>query len=605
MTRTQQLLTTFALICAAMIGRTDAAEVSIQVSTRETYVGVPVTVRISIDNAEGQSDIIFPDIPGAVVRKVGGPNRSSQISIINGRTTQHVTDSYDYQLIPKVAGRIRIPAITVQADGNEYKTKPVIIVVSKSDTGDLLFVELKGNRKSLYIGESLDVTLQIWLRPYLDRQHRVKLSESDMWSRIDVQNSQWAVFQDTLQEMFSRRRRPQGREMMHKDSEGNERSYYLYELTYTFWPQRSGSLDPGDINIVVSYPTQLERNRSWLSMNDLVIADTRPLSTQVEVDPIEVKEIPTAGRPAFYRGAVGRYEISASAKPTEVAVGDPITLTLNITGTGRLDLLQPPPLAELPELTRDFKVPTDPLAGEVQGNRKQFSQSIRAKSDEVKEIPAIPFAYFDPQRETFVTAHTQSIALTVQPAAKLSATQIVDANTGKAIARSLTEVTGGILANYTGMDEVLTQQSFTPGWSSAWAAGLGPIVFALTWLVQRHRERLRNDMSFVRKRSAKRNAIARIHNARGSKSKALAASLSAAICGYIADRCNVPTGGLTRSAVVEQLNRRGVNSKLVDDIDMLLEACESMQYAGGDQTDKEVFTEAAKRCIHRLERERW
>ena len=31
--------------------------------------------------------------------------------------------------------------------------------------------------------------------------------------------------------------------------------------------------------------------------------------------------------------------------------------------------------------------------------------------------------------------------------------------------RSLTEVSGGILANYTGMDEVLSQQAFSPGWA--------------------------------------------------------------------------------------------------------------------------------------------
>jgi len=604
MTKTWQLLMAFYCICSATIGLADAAEVKMQVSTRETYVGVPITVRIAVENAEKHEEPVFPEIPGVTVRLAGGPNRSSQITMINGRTTQNLTDSYDYRLTPHKTGRISIPPITVQADGKTHKTQPIVIVVSKSETGDLLFVELKGKRKSLYVGEPLEVTLQIWLKPYVDRRFNYTFSEANMWSRIE-ETSEWGVFEETWRDLLSRRRRPRGRETLRKDAQGNERAYYLFELDKTIWPQRPGTLDVGELNVLVSYPTRLERRRGIFSMGNLAIAETRPLSAQVQVEPIEVKGIPTEGRPAFYSGAVGRYEISASAKPTEVAVGDPITVTLTITGTGRLDLLQPPPLPELQELTRDFKVPSDPLAGEVQGNKKQFAQSIRAKTDEVTAVPAIPFAYFDPQRETFVTVRTQPIPIEVEPAARLSATQIVDAGTGKVVARSLTEVSGGILANYTGMDEVLSQQVFTPGWPSAVGLGLGPILFLATWLVQRHRDRLRCDVSFARRRSAKRVALGRVHDAARTGGTELAASLAAALGGYVADRCNLPTGGLTRAAVVDQLDRRGVPNDIVDQIDKLLDACETLQYAGGGGTDRESFVQAVRRCIHRLERERF
>jgi len=42
-----------------------------------------------------------------------------------------------------------------------------------------------------------------------------------------------------------------------------------------------------------------------------------------------------------------------------------------------MDLVQAPPLAELSSLTTDFKVPSEPLAGFVKGDRKVFSTSIR------------------------------------------------------------------------------------------------------------------------------------------------------------------------------------------------------------------------------------
>src|SRR4029078_11371609 len=104
--------------------------------------------------------------------------------------------------------------------------------------------------------------------------------------------------------------------------------------------------------------------------------------------------------------AVGQYRLSVSAKPLEVSVGDPITLNIAISGTGRVETLQPPPLSQMSELTKTFKVPSDPVGGTVDGQTKRFSPSIRAVSDTVTQIPAIPFAYFDPRTERFVTVQS-------------------------------------------------------------------------------------------------------------------------------------------------------------------------------------------------------
>jgi hypothetical protein len=581
-----------------------AADVSLQISSRETYVGVPITLRIVIENADEHEPPVFPALDNVTVRSSGTPRRSSQTTIINGRMTQRVTVSYDFQLTPREAGRITIPPVVVTADGQEYRTQPIDIVVAKSDTDDLLFVEVKGSRESVYVGEALDVTLQIWLKPYVDRRHRVKLDEGDMWSRIRLDDSEWGVFFEVLQQLAARRQRPVGREMLREDSEGNQRSYYLYELEKTFWPQRPGQLEVGDISILVSYPTKIGRDDSLFSFfGDLVIQDARPITAQVQVAPVEVKPIPALGRPSFYRDAVGRFEIAASAKPTEVAVGDPITLTLTVSGTGQLELLQPPPLPEIAALTRDFKVPRDPLAGQVRGDAKVFTQSIRAKSDEVTEIPPIPFAFFDPQREEFVTVRTDPIPLKVKPADTLSVSQIVDSGVGAPVADSLTEVERGIVANYGGIDDLLAQQAFSPGWRSVAALGIPPVVWLFGWLIQRRRIRLLHDERYARRRSAKRRAMRSIQEATRAGTAASAARLAAAATGYVADRCNLPVGGLTRAEAVDHLMRRGVSRDLVAELNRLLERCEAMQYAAGASASGDDLAQAVSRCISRLEKE--
>ena len=57
---------------------------------------------------------------------------------------------------------------------------------------------------------------------------------------------------------------------------------------------------------------------------------------QVEVAPtrpLTVMPLPEQGKPAIHR-AVGTFDFTLSAKPTTLAVGDPVTLRMQITGAG-------------------------------------------------------------------------------------------------------------------------------------------------------------------------------------------------------------------------------------------------------------------------------
>src|SRR5262249_38318264 len=267
------------------------------------------------------------------------------------------------------------------------QTRAVAFVASKSETGDLLFVEIVGKQKQINVGQSLDVTLRIYLRPYSDRKLKVKLSEGDMW-RLLSDRSEFGPFGDRLQQMLQNDQPPVGREVLRKDRDGVEHSYYLYEISTTIYPKRSGKIDGDNVKIVANYPTSVGRSRGLFAdfFDDmpggrsgpfgdedgfspfgaqLTVQTVRPLVAQASVEPIEVLPIPTAGRPADYRGAVGQYQMAIDASPTHVKSGDPINLVIGVSGTGPMELVQAPPLAELPELAADFKVPNEPLPGFV------------------------------------------------------------------------------------------------------------------------------------------------------------------------------------------------------------------------------------------------
>ena len=52
--------------------------------------------------------------------------------------------------------------------------------------------------------------------------------------------------------------------------------------------------------------------------------------------------LPPANAPANFNGAVGHYSMTVTAGPTNVAVGDPITVRVQISGHGALDTLTLP-----------------------------------------------------------------------------------------------------------------------------------------------------------------------------------------------------------------------------------------------------------------------
>lgn len=467
------------LLAAIAVGAplsVNAAEVRVGLSARETYVGLPVTLRIQVSDSAKADAPVVPSIDGVDIKTLGTPAQSTQITTINGRTTTSTTKTFAYELTPQHAGTFRIPSIPVDVDGATQHTRPIEFVASKSETGDLMFVEIAGKEKQIYVGQALDLTLKIWLRPFSDRRLKITLSEGDMW-RLISDRSEWGPFAERIQQLGQKDQRPQGKEVLRKDANGVEHSYYLYQLDATIYPKRPGTIDGNNVKIIMNYPTALGRSRgpfadffqdmpggpSGILGDDddfspfgaqLTIQTVRPLSAQAAVEPINVLPIPTAGRPADYRGAVGQYQIAVDATPTHVKSGDPINLLIGISGTGPMELVQAPPLAELPKLAADFKVPSEPLAGFVKGERKIFQTTIRPRKPGVTQIPAIPFSYFDPAKGKFVTVHSDPVSIDVEPAEMLALDSVVNG-------RQTTSANPNVLGPATATAESVSLANFT------------------------------------------------------------------------------------------------------------------------------------------------
>lgn len=578
-----------------------AADVSLEVSSGEVYVEMPFVISISIDNADEFDPPAMPEIDGL---RIGPPQESTSsfVSSVNGRVSRRETVTLNYQCVAVRDGVFEIPPIAVVADGEVHLTRAVRLSAVRSETGNLLLVDVRADRETYYVGERIDLTLEIWLKPYRDPDLGVQLDAHDMVECLTRRGSNWGVFESGLDG-----NRITVRNDRRRDDEGVLRSYLVYLIPGTMIPRHAGTIGFDDVRIVVNYPTQVRRSRSFFDRGRWEVVRSRPLVASPKQAPIEIKPPPEEGRPGSFDGAVGRFDLDVTARPTSVAVGDPITLTLAVTDRSdrgaELDLLMPPPLERVPELAARFRVPTDPLAGLVEGRRKTFTQTIRATDESVTQIPPIPFSFFDPDAQRYVTVYSEAIPIEVAPAATLTVSEIVGGNADNGGGPTeLTEVAGGILANDTGADLLATRPPFAISAAHYAALAAPPVLFAVFAVGRRQAER-RRGAGQRRRRNARRRALGRLREA-GSSPAEQVAMTAAALSDYVADRCNLPAGALTSEEALGRLERCGVPETLRSEVAAVLAACEAMRYAGRGVDDSDSIGARAARCIEQLERTR-
>lgn len=114
------LLLLFSLPCVMVA---QEVELTIEVSQQKVKVGEPFTVTISLRNA--QADIQTPQLDDFDI--LSGPNYSSSFSMINGKTD--MSSSYTYKLSAPEEGKFTIGSATVEIDGTELYTDPIVMEV--------------------------------------------------------------------------------------------------------------------------------------------------------------------------------------------------------------------------------------------------------------------------------------------------------------------------------------------------------------------------------------------------------------------------------------------------------------------------------------------
>jgi len=150
---------------------------------------------------------------------------------------------------------------------------------------------------------------------------------------------------------------------------------------------------------------------------DAFFQRTQERRVAVSTDPETITVLPLPpGAPADFNGAVGTYTLSATAGPTNVAAGDPITVKVQLSGTGAFDAQALPEQAawdNFKQYPPTSKIETSDALGTT--GTKTFEEVVVPQHPDIRELPPVSFSYFDSDRKMYRTLTTPAVALTVRP----------------------------------------------------------------------------------------------------------------------------------------------------------------------------------------------
>src|SRR5438128_1844882 len=514
-------------------------ELSATADASEVALDGTLTLRITVTYAS-KADTGNLEVPTFADFDVVSRSQSEQVTFTLSNSTPSFrrTVITSLALTPRRAGDLSIEPVKLELRGQRFQTEPIKVRVvpagqalrrrppgpdrlADDRMGDSLdpFADVHPGQRDLILRAAVDnerpfVGQQVTYSLYLLARTNVSSIEKLQIPRLD---GFWSEDVEAPQQLV-----PEQRIL-----DGVPYTAYLLRRRALF-PLRPGktAIEPAEVQVLTGFGMLFSRESSRRSSQAL----------QLEVQPLP------PGKPAgFDFGNVGQWTLSASAEPSNVPVGQPITFRLVASGRGNVRDLGLPRLPVLSGVRAYDATVSDKETierGQINGTRTVEQLLVPERTGAV-EIPSLGMDIFDPVQKQYRTVRTDPIALRVdagpvgQPAAEPISQNLL--------------AKGGIRPIRLHLGSV---QRATPPWAQPWfwpALGLPPFGLALLLGVARLRRMLQVDpgrkrMELARSAAAKRLRRARALLQRG-ESVAFYAEIVRAVTGYLADKQGIAAAG--------------------------------------------------------------
>ncbi|HYP18045.1 MAG TPA: BatD family protein [Opitutus sp.] len=344
--------------------------------------GDPAEILLVFENCTPQGDPQLPRLDGTTLAFAG---RSEQTSIVNFSMTRSTI--FSYRARSTRSGPIQIPAFTVQTDKGAIRVPAFTGGATRSASDANVVSRLEPGAPSVWAGEVFPLTY------VLDVARRAfnQLGTNIEWNAAPLIVEDWSKFEPT-----------------ETTSNGESRLH----ITAT---TRGYAKSPGPITLNAA--NQLVNLQSGsIGFGLFQTPRIEQLSVTSNQPSIVVRPLPPAT--AGFTGAVGQFKLASKVVPSNAAVGEPVTWTLELSGTGNW-----PDIAGLPQrdVSKDFSV-VQPQAKRTPAEGKLFDVTL---TEDVVLVPTkagtytlgpVSFVYFDPAAGTYKTLNTPRTSVTIAAA---------------------------------------------------------------------------------------------------------------------------------------------------------------------------------------------
>lgn len=569
-----------ALLLGLLLSQGARAQNPITARAEPTRLTIDEQLTLNITISGDFLTIPNPDLAQLQDFVVVSSSTSTQVSIINGKMSSQKI--FIYRLQPLKEGNLVIGAISVNLGGQIYQTDPIPVEVLGSsalinppgedipeteapDTlqGQDFFIEAEVSNPTPYLGEQIIYTFRLYQATnFFGQPDYHPPSFTDFWSSEILAQP-------------------------HYNTEAGGRQYLVTEILTALFPANLGNVTIQPATLVIP--------------GGLFSPDVKLETNPVEV---EVRPLPP-NAPEDFTGAVGQFEISASLSQTETKVNEPVTLLIEIEGAGNIQTLVEPQLPDLPNwrvFESQASTTTETGSGGMTGKRS-FERLIVPGRPGQHTFPAISFSYYDPQAEAYRTIATDPILLTVQPddsAPPPPPVPASDDNNPLPAELPLTDIRH--------IKPAPSSLSTAGGWSTA-----GWSVFACLWVapmlmvgavqVWRKRQlRLQHDIAFARDVRARRTAFKILSDAQNGGVTRQADAAGRALLGYLSDKLNKPTAGLTTEGLINLLRESGLDLALIERVREILHRIDVGRFAPITEGDGQSIMVDTQHLINSLEK---
>ncbi len=348
----------------------------------EADPGAPNSVQLVFRDCEPDGNPALPNLSGATLTFLG---QSSNMSIVNFEMSRTIT--FSYLVRARQSTPVQIPAFQVKTSKGTLTVPAFTVAQPGASLDSVASSKLMPDKTTVWAGEVFGLAYEL----SASRRNEPQISPDFEWNAAPLIAEDWTK-PEVVEAVIGGDRRLQV--VYRTRAVAKTPNTYKLEAANHLLSIRTGTIGFG----IISQPR----------MEAISVTSDQPA--------IQVRALPPP--PAGFTGAVGDFKLVSKVVPEKAVVGEPVTWTLELSGTGNW-----PDLNGLPprDVSNDFQV-VQPKAKRTPVEGKLFDATL---VEDVVLVPTktgtytlgpVDFRYFDPKSGAYKTITAPRTTVTIASA---------------------------------------------------------------------------------------------------------------------------------------------------------------------------------------------